>query len=296
MLTPMLSALTAYYREQRILSTAFTCPYQDRCKGDCASFTGPKSAFVPEGYERHDLPRVLILSSDSGSGAPKEESGLPEAVRREHGCRQYKPTYHGYHWYRTHELAWYILRRLDPDDALKIHDVNRFFAHTNAAKCSVNNPNRREAENTLFQNCRPYLRGELEILQPDILVTQGAKARDAVNELFQTSRIDMAHFSSYTQKIEESDRIWLERYASPKYILEIKNLTNRTVFWLRTVHPTAPFRGKKDFLGQIDQDESIHYYRDGEPRRCRGWLRYADIIHDWWSSTRGSLKTSQSIG
>lgn len=285
MSTPMLKALTAFYRPQGILSTEFTCPQQVECKGDCATFTGPKSAFLPSGYERHELPRLLILSSDSGGGDPDPESRLPEAVRRCHESKPYNPKHRGRHWYRTHELAWYILWRLDPDRALRIQDVNRFFAHTNAAKCSENNPNSRQASGPLFKNCRPYVRAELEFLRPDILVTQGDKAREVVN-LFETSPIDMPATFSYLQK-KESDRPWLERFTSDRYIRAITNLTEKDVFWLHTAHPTP--RGKSDFRGQIDLDKSVprDYYREGEPRRCRGWRRYAEIIHDWWEATRG---------
>ncbi len=292
MLTPLLSALTAYYRDQGILSTAFTCQYQHKCKGDCASFTGPKSAFVPMGYERHDRPRVLILSSDSGSGGTEQAGRLPEAVRRQHE-KPYKPGKRNRHWYRTHELAWYILWRLDPDHALTIHEVNQFFAHANAAKCSENNPGAKEARNTLFENCRPYLRRELEILSPDILVTQGNHARDAVSP-FETSRIDMLTPSSQLQKKEGPDRLWGERYASDRHIRAITDLTEKDVFWLHTAHPTPG--GKSEFWGQIDLDKSVSINDYREPRRCRGWLRYADIIHDWWNATRGSLKTSSSTG
>lgn len=285
--TPMLKALTAFYRRQRILSTEFTCPQEIECKGDCANFTGPKSASLPSGYERHERPRLLILSSDSGSGDPDPESRLPESVRRFHEGEPFKPRARGSHWYRTHELAWYILWRLDPDHALQIHDVNRFFAHTNAAKCSENNPGSRQASGPLFENCRPYVRAELEFLRPDILVTQGDKARDVVN-LFETSRIDMPATLSHLQKTE-SDRPWLERFTSDRYIRAITNLTERNVFWLHTVHPTSR-GGRAEFLDQIDLDTSVSldYYQ--EPRRCRGWLRYANIIHDWWEATRGPWK------
>lgn len=290
----MLDALREYYRNQGILSTHFTCDKKDWCRGECANFTGPKSASLPSGYERHERPRLLILSSDSGSGDPDPESRLPEAVRRFHE-KSFWPRARGSHWYRTHELAWYILWRLDPDHALQIHDVNRFFAHTNAAKCSENNPGSRQAKPTLFRNCRPYLSAELEILCPDILVTQGDQAGNAVCDLFDTSPIEVPTSFLDSQKTE-TDQLWLRRFASARHIREITNLTEKSVFWLRTAHPTP--RGKSEFGGQIDLDKSVplDYYREGEPRRCRGWLRYAEIIHGWWEATRGPWKTVPSSG
>ena len=53
----------------------------------------------------------------------------------------------------------------------------------NSAKCSENNPERGQASSVLFHNCRSFLLDELMILQPQILVTQGDAARQAVQQL-----------------------------------------------------------------------------------------------------------------
>lgn len=209
----MLDALTTYYREQGILSTHFTCPHKAACKGDCTTFTGPRSAFVSTGYERHDLPRLLFLSLDTGDGIDDPQHGLPEMARKwedNRGIDRSPPYHKNKHWYRTHELAWYILKRFDPE--LKIVDVNRHFAHANAAKCCMNKPNQRQADPRLFINCREYLRGELDLLAPDILVTQGDWAKRGVE----------AHYG-VTRKID--------RWSS------VIEMNGREVFWLHTYHP-----------------------------------------------------------
>ena len=61
-----------------------------------------------------------------------------------------------------------------------MHIVHRYFAHTNSAKCCLNRPGRGQASQRLFDNCRAYIPGELEILAPAILVTQGRWAHVAV--------------------------------------------------------------------------------------------------------------------
>ena len=78
----MLRELANYYAENGILSTDFTCKFRENCQGDCEAFTGPKSAFVSSGYADNELPRLLFLSLDSGSGDPVAENRLPAAVQK----------------------------------------------------------------------------------------------------------------------------------------------------------------------------------------------------------------------
>ena len=219
----LLDTLTTYYRGQGILSTHFTCPHKAECEGDCTTFTGPKSAFVSTGYERHDLPRLLFLSLDSGSGDSDDRERLPEAVRRQgeldSDVLSVKGRTKNHHWYRTHELAWYILRPFD--SKISIENVKAYFAHANSAKCCQNKSREKQADARLFTNCRTYLRGELDVLAPNILVTQGDWAKWGVEECCEV-----------TQR--------LDQWAS------VVDMNGREVFWLHTYHP-AHFGG---FHGQ----------------------------------------------
>ena len=220
----MLRELEDYYRRNGILSTAFTCDFRHDCKGDCDSFTGPKSAFVSSGYADNELPRLLFLSLDSGSGDPIAENRLPTSVRHhEEFERDFESLHKHKHWYRTHELAWYILRRFNP--RLKIGEARRFFAHANSAKCCMNRKQRKKADKKLFENCRRYLGGELTILDPDILVTQGNEAKFAVLSLL-TRTLDR-----------------IDDFAS------IITLHNKKVFWLHTWHPNnwGKFNPQRNF-------------------------------------------------
>jgi uracil-DNA glycosylase len=88
----------------------------------------------------------------------------------------------GRHWYQTHCLAFVLLRVFDPK--MRLDTVSRFFAHMNSAKCCVNNPHRQKGDPVLFRNCSGYIPDEIRILRPDILITQGGEAREAVEGRF----------------------------------------------------------------------------------------------------------------
>ncbi|MFA4923673.1 MAG: hypothetical protein WC557_05720 [Ignavibacteriaceae bacterium] len=208
----MITELEKYYKKKGILSTHFSCPYKKICKGDNDKFYGPKSAFISSGYEEGKIPRLLILSLDPGNSEKNKLKRLPTAVRKTEEERDILAIHKGRHWYRTHEIAFYILRHFVKD--LSIETVKHYFAHVNSVKCSMNNPQNKQASKVLFNNCRGYLFNELFILVPDIIVTQGLESKKAIVELIPKNQ--------------------LKAYKN-NYII---TLNGRKIFWLHTVHPS----------------------------------------------------------
>ncbi len=239
----MITELQAYYQKNGILATDFSCKHKDACSKDCESFTGPKSAFVSVGYEDgllpRLLPRLLFLSLDSGSGDKANENRLPLAVRGQVENEDVMGRPKHKHWYRTHELAWYFLKRFDR--FLKITEAKSYFAHANSAKCCMNKPQRKKADKVLFKNCQEFLAKELEILNPEILVTQGNEAKKAISILASHVR-DIAPFTS------------------------VIKLNGKEVFWLHTYHPNN--WGKFNKQRDLNKESGV----------VEGWERYAEYI------------------
>jgi hypothetical protein len=240
----LLGELEAFYANEGILSTAFTCKFKTECKAGCDSFTGPKSAFVSSGYEAGSLPRLLFLSLDSGGGSKSPKQRLPGAVRAQNEIECDPSAIHkGKHWYRTHEIAWHILRKFKRDLSLK--DTQAYFAHANSAKCCMNKSGRKQADKVLFKNCRTYLPQEIAILAPDILVTQGGEAKDSILSI-----------------CDEVGRAYDE-------FARIVVIGGRSMFWLHTHHPAnyGAFNRQRDF--------------DRESQIVRGWESYAGKISQY---------------
>lgn len=242
----LLNQLETYYKNNGILSTSFTCTSKIDCKGDCDSFTGPKSAFVGKKYESSELPRLLFLSLDSGSGDPVAENRLPISVMRKEMNRDLSSLHKHKHWYRTHELAWHILKAFDSE--LKIECVKNYFAHANSAKCCMNKKQRKKADKILFRNCRKYLQGELQILNPAIIVTQGAEAKKAI------------------EYITDNIVIRVDDFAS------VIKMNGRDVFWLHTYHPNNWGAFNKQRIPNKNKREDI------------GWDFYAKEIRSYLST------------
>jgi uracil-DNA glycosylase len=124
----------------------------------------------------------VFLSLDSGDGDANPETRTFEAVRRTELGRDVSRLHKGRHWYITHEFSLRLLGQFQP--ALSIDTVLQHIAHVNTVKCSANLPHRSQAPPQMYRNCRHHIFEELRILQPDILVSQGAEARKAVEDLF----------------------------------------------------------------------------------------------------------------
>ena len=109
----------------------------------------------------------------------------------------------------------------------------------------MNNEGRKKAPKHLFRNCKRYLSGELKVLDPDILVTQGDEAKDAI------------------QAIHKGIVKRIDKFAS------IITINGKQVFWLHSYHPGAYAK----FNEQRNCDRTIGV--------AVGWEVYASKIHDF---------------
>ena len=212
----MIHELRVFYKRKGILSTSFTCGYQTQCRGNHKNFTGPKSSFVSTGYEIGLFPRLLFLSLDSGESDANNTARLPLRIRKKLQAVDVCKLKHHTHWYRTHELAWYVLRRFNP--GLRIEDTKMCFAHVNSAKCCMNKAGNKKADRNLFENCRYYIEEELSILRPEIIVTHGDEAKIAISRLYKDhiERIDQDTYASFID-IDGDKVFWLHTYHPSNY-------------------------------------------------------------------------------
>jgi hypothetical protein len=205
----MLDELDLYYRKSGIHSETFRCCCQISCKSAVppnGTFTEAKSAYVGPGYENGVRPRLLFIGLDPGEGRewPNEQQRTPAAIQKKilsdpPGDKQ--------HWWGTLRFALRILSAIDPEirqfwnelanlqsedcrawtpSLLKLKQrefrdlLTPRFAHANVVRSSVGAKNSQQANEILYENCHKYLCGEIEVLKPDVIVTQGDDAKLAV--------------------------------------------------------------------------------------------------------------------
>ena len=222
--TPLLDELNAFYETHGISPSNFRCPWHSSCSAGSPNFTTAKASFVGPRYgAARSVPRLVFLSADPGKSARTVEQRTPEGVQayelalaKFHKAR---------HWYRTHELAFRLLRQFKA--GLTIEEARYYFAHVNSVKCCENNPGNAQANHTLFRNCQPFALAELRLLRPDIIVTQGSPAKDVV-----------------MKRLDATSHAVRQLPSAPKYKRNARYETGhldivpaRMTLWLSTYHP-----------------------------------------------------------
>ena len=247
----MLRRLNVFYEEHGILPDRFRCSSYAACSAGSPGFTSAKASYVGPRYEERGLPRLLFLSLDSGSADPDPRKRTAEAVREWNLACDVAALPKNNHWYRTHEMAFELLRQFKP--GLTVDDTKLYFAHVNSAKCCQNKSQRKQADKVLFENCRRFIPGELRLLSPDVVVTQGDWAKDAIRESFNILEHEERTIAS-NYKIDA-------RYETG--CIEFKRGA-KTFLWLHTYHPKA--------WGRFN------------PQRKHCWPLYAEAVGRLWRS------------
>ena len=228
----MLQELTDFYAQNGILSTSFNCKYYPRCNGGTETnhLVRGKSAYVGCDYEKHTLPRILFVSLDMGSDDDFEtaESRTPSGVRGVEGNREWWVFNPLLHWYETHHFALALANSIRNIYSQK--DANMIFAHTNSTKCCEIKSDHGMSGNVLYDNCINYIKGEVELLDPDIVVGQGNKAFDAIRIAFK----GVSWQNTYKAITQVHDRI------------HVFLINERPVLFLQTIYPS--WRNKRTIL------------------------------------------------
>ena len=224
--TPLLDELNAFYETHGISPSNFRCPLHSSCSAGSPNFTTAKASFVGPRYgAARSVPRLVFLSADPGRSPRTVEQRTLEGVRAHELALDVALLHKARHWYRTHELAFRLLRQFKA--GLTIEEARYYFAHVNSAKCCENNPGNAQAHHTLFRNCQPIALAELRVLRPDIIVTQASPAKDVV-----MTRLDV---SSHDVRQLPSAPMYKRNALYETGHLEI--VPGRKTLWLSTYHP-----------------------------------------------------------
>ncbi len=198
-LTNLISKLTEYYRLNGISASGdFTCIHKKKCMDASIKFEFPREPDLGPHYGKN-IPKLLFLSLDRGWSAG--DKTIQRRLNWKPGEWIAKGKVKSAHWYRTCEIAYYILCRFDHSlKELTVEDMVGYFAHVNSAKCCQLKDKGAQADSTLFHNCKEYLKEEIIIFEPDIVITQGDKAKVSIIE----------HYCKDNKLIEEKNLIILK--------------------------------------------------------------------------------------
>lgn len=228
----MLNELRAYYARVGLEAVNFRCPMAESCRAVCNDFVSAREAFVGSEYESGTLPRVLFVSLDPAKDLSDRDPSKrtvqamrereESASRPSEGAKGFR---RGDHWYQTHKFAHDLLGRVAISHDIappSFQNIHKYFAHTNSAKCKDVARGTTQGHGRLFDNCRQFIPEEVAALKPDVVVTQGVRAREALSGAFPV--LD-------TQRVP----------ANPRFGCESVEIGDRPVLKLGMYHPNARF-------------------------------------------------------
>ena len=213
---------------------AFRCPNKDSCRDACQEAPQGNVHFLArtEGvtvspyykkrkYIGYRIPRIVVVSLS----APEPDFSSPP---------RWNP-----HWRGTTTTVRSLLRafiELAPaggieDESTRI--IEQLFVHVRTAKCCSSAGGTNQESDIVYQNCGPYLRKELRILKPDVVVTQGNNAHDQAKQ------------HVFDEIVQQTAVRPVQGIPNPitNSIARIVSLKgdNRRVYWLRSYFPYGSF-------------------------------------------------------
>lgn len=201
-------AIKDYYKRNHIEPNSyrrFECPDKELCRDGCKTLTTGNEPFIGSRYERRVRPRLLIFSAEPAGGDPQNANGRTveghAAWESEEKQKMKKTGLHPRsHWFKTAQTAVWVFEVIktrkpsqwvwDAACRSEFPAVAPYWAHTNSGKCSQNLPGGHTASAVLFENCKKYIGREIRILDPDIIVTQGQRAREALEAAIEWKELE----------------------------------------------------------------------------------------------------------
>jgi hypothetical protein len=252
-MNPIHTSLSEYYSSQGIHPLRFSCKYQAFCRkfAHQGQMTETKMSMLGSRYGEN-YPRIVVLSLDpplGGQGAfvlPEQRTTAYVTAYEESLDITKERT--NVHWAMTQIIVKDLLSLFgyppSPGSAVvvesyagrPIENVSAYFAHINMAKCSMNHPDKGQANYRVHETCgRAYLHQELEILQPDILISQGQAANRAFGKLIGKRGAEKGLPKAFQIQLRAGPVLWLPmdhparriaqiRSSWPFYLQAVKNL------------------------------------------------------------------------
>ncbi len=207
----------------------FRCPHTKECKAaaNCDLSRGAE-AHLGSGYGKAKALRVVVVSLDTGATSERmdQRRDRVEALHNK-DLREMNPHMRG-----TTELLKAIYGAKTGESFYEL------FAMTNTAKCSRSGESSNMVPDKLYRNCSKYVVPELECLDPQLIVTQGAKAWNAI-ELNQPVPAISPVVDDWIDDQAKSEvaRDWLRSLAI-EYLYTLR-VAGRDVPVIKTIHPSA---------------------------------------------------------
>lgn len=242
------SKLNRYYKRKHIHPENFQCSQQDTCRRYAyqGNMTETKMSMVGSRYGA-EYPKIVVVSLDPPSGKNRDNTNnrwefieptqrTTVYISKTHEKDDYVTDHPNPHWAMTQIIVKDLLvlwgYPTKPNSATvpesysgrSIENVSAYFAHVNVSKCFMNNEGQRQASTVVHQICsRAYLLEEMILLEPVILITQGATTNKILGEMLVGREILLEDLPrTETISLDESRTLWMPMHHPTQQLDKIR--------------------------------------------------------------------------
>jgi len=220
--------LSAFYHARCIAVDQFQCPHQHECDQAAASISKElhhgAEAYVGEHYGSPF--RIVVVSLSISDGTSRLEDRTSDADWLTNPGQPLNP-----HMKGTLEILRAIL---EPD--ISDRQVFRHFALTKSAKCSLKGSADKPPPEC-FKNCAEFVIPELSILSPQLVISQGREAANALQASaspLPSSLLEGVIHKSAATSHEMVKDVLRAIYKEHFFVLQASDFR---ALWLKLVHP-----------------------------------------------------------
>lgn len=218
--------LHEYYLKQGIAVPDFHC----KNEADCVKAV--HGALLWHGSEAHvgahygEPFRLVIVSLDRGDGS--------DDVWQRSACIEglYPPGPNP-HMRGTFATLAAVLPAVE-----RTQDLWKHFAMTNAAKCCHKKQGMQAVPQSLYDRCSEYTFGELAVLDPQLVITQGNCAKSVLMSISRPIEIELRNQLVRAHRDPIATRTMNTQEIIQRYISWI-DIGGKCVPWLHTCHPST---------------------------------------------------------
>lgn len=224
--------LTDYYAMNGLLASDFRCKNYEQCKAVAKRGELCKGGSAHIGSNYGNPYRIVIVSLDRGDN----HKGADSAELRTKVIEGVWTTVDqvNQHMTGTKNLLKALLeKKFDKEENLFTH-----YAMTNSAKCCGADGNSSSVHKVLYDNCSDFSLKEIELLEPELVVTEGQNAINALYGRF--SELSDSDVSEIIKHLGGSSK-YMEQIIKALVSEHIKKLSIGNEFaWLLILpHPSA---------------------------------------------------------
>jgi len=231
--------LIEFYKQMNIYPAAFQCPHKSFCNQYAEQeMTEAKMSMVGSQYGKN-YPRITVVSLDPPKGkdgdfcspTEREIESVSNYYESLDFCKKPPKVHRAMTQIIVKDILKYFGFSGNPQSSVveksysyrNIENVSAYFSQVNLAKCSMNKDDKGQANFRVHKKCAySFLLRELEILRPQIIISQGKHANTILGNLYNFEGVEDLIPTTRIIRVGKIRSLWMPMVHPARHINDIR--------------------------------------------------------------------------